>query len=144
MKINFVLVLSLLLICSCTQESSLETTEEQVMRQGLPVVVQRAEFDRLVASNIVLLKQMPISDFTDRQQVELMRLSNTIGFHHNRFHSGQYQQLEALLKQKDYYKKIIEVYPNWIPSRGMGFYFTQLKMELGGTPRSSSLYEVID
>ncbi|SFD24031.1 hypothetical protein SAMN05518672_1011206 [Chitinophaga sp. CF118] len=41
-----------------------------------------------------------------------------------------------------YTKDIITVYKEWIPNRGMGFYFPKLQMELYGTPMLYAIYNV--
>jgi hypothetical protein len=33
---------------------------------------------------------------------------------------------------------------DWIPNRGMGYYFQRLQIELLGTPHSYSMYTIIE
>jgi hypothetical protein len=45
-------------------------------------------------------------------------------------------------RKVNYERDIVKVYTKWIPNKGMGFYFPQLKMELYGTPMPYAIFEV--
>jgi hypothetical protein len=64
------------------------------------------------------------------------------GFFQKRFTGWNYQKLVRISDEKEYARNIIKIYPNWIPNRGMGYYFPKLKMELYGTPRRYALFNV--
>ena len=66
---------------------------------------------------------------------------NTIMMRH--FNGDQYERLTEAAKKMNYIKDIIKIYPDWVPNRGMGFYFQKLKMELYGTPRAYAIFEVL-
>jgi hypothetical protein len=57
------------------------------------------------------------------------------------FKSGIYSEFMKLVKEKDY-EKDVSIYYDWIPNRGIGFYFQKLQIELGGTPRIFSRYTI--
>jgi hypothetical protein len=60
------------------------------------------------------------------------------------FIGGRYRELETVERKVNYGKDIVKVYPNWIPNRGMGYYFPKLKMELYGTPYRYAIFNVVE
>jgi len=62
----------------------------------------------------------------------------------NKLQGGRYSKLKKAAEDKNYTKDITNVFPNWIPNRGMGFYFPKLKMELYGTPRPCAWFNVTE
>lgn len=109
--------------------------------------ISMAEFDYLVNSSILLLETKELADISDDQHIAIMMCLNTIFMARNsdlsrRFVGGPYEKLKTVADEKKYDSEIIKVYPNWIPNRGMGFYFPDLKMELYGTPGLYAWYQV--
>lgn len=105
------------------------------------------EFDKLVNRSIELLEAKELKDISDDQHVDIIMCLNTIFMARDtklklRFTSGNYEKLEKVADEVHYDSDIITVYPNWIPNRGMGFYFPDLEMELYGTPRQYAWYQV--
>lgn len=98
------------------------------------------EFDAKVDSCIIYLTDKRLKDISDEQHIEIMMCLNTIFMRD--FKSGHYDELRQVSEQKKYTTDIVKVYPKWIPNRGMGFYFPELKMELYGTPMPYSIYDV--
>lgn len=110
-------------------------------------VISQLEFDNFVDSAIDALTTQALSEISDEGHTNIMMCLNTVFMAHDtafqkRFVSGRYQRLEALAEEKQYTTDIVNVYPEWIPNRGMGFYFPKLGMELYGTPMLYAWYQV--
>ena len=98
------------------------------------------EFDKQIDDCISWLQTKQLSDISDKQHVQIMMCLNTIFMRD--FKGGHYEQLKNLSEDKKYTTDIIKVYTEWIPNRGMGFYFPNLQMELYGTPMLYAIYNV--
>jgi hypothetical protein len=110
-------------------------------------VITEIEFDILVDSSIYLLTTHDLSDISDDDHKNIMMCLNTIFMASDsslqrRFVSGRYKRLEAVAEKNNYTDNIIKIYPEWLPNRGMGFYFPKLDMELYGTPRLYAWFQV--
>lgn len=110
-------------------------------------VISQLEFDKLVDSAIDALTTKSLSEISDAGHTNIMMCLNTLFMAHDtsfqkRFASGRYQRLEAVAEEKKYTTNVIKVYPDWVPNRGMGFYFPKLGMELYGTPMLYAWYQV--
>jgi hypothetical protein len=104
-------------------------------------------FNQLVDKSIQALQSKPISQIPDSDQVSIMMCLNTIAMNQNaprnlQLSAPNHQKLIKLSEEKAYTREITKVYPNWVPNRGMGFYFPKLKMELYGTPRLYAVFHV--
>ncbi len=62
----------------------------------------------------------------------------------NKLKDRRYENLTKAADAKNYTKNIIKVFPEWIPNRGLGFYFPKLKMELYGTPHLYAWFNVTE
>ena len=60
----------------------------------------------------------------------------------SRLRDKKFQSLEKYMSSPEYVKKMLKVFPKWIPNKGMGIYFTALKVEFGGSPCRWSVYEI--
>jgi len=98
------------------------------------------EFDKQIDDCISWLQTKQISDISDEQHMQIMMCLNTILMRD--FKGGHYEQLNKVSEEKNYTKDIIKIYTEWIPNRGMGFYFPKLQMELYGTPMLYAIYNV--
>ena len=111
------------------------------------IYIDKSYFDVLVDSSIHLLNTTQLDSITDAQHRKIMMCVNTISMAwdstlQNRFVGGRYQTLEQALQQADYLRNIVLVYPEWVPNRGMGYYFPKIRMELYGTPSLYSWFQV--
>lgn len=109
--------------------------------------ISKSDFDSLVDNSISLLKTKKLKKITDQEHIDIMYCLNTIfvlGTMDIQFREGRYSDLEALERQTEYSKKIINVYTDWTFNKGMGWYFPKLKMELYGTPSIASVYQIVD
>ena len=98
------------------------------------------EFDKQIDDCISWFQTKQLSDISDGQHVQIMMCLNTIFMRH--FKGGHYEQLKQISEDKNYTRDIIKVYSEWVPNRGMGFYFPKLQMELYGTPMRYAIYNV--
>ena len=110
------------------------------------IIVTKQEFDLIIESCISILTthRYPIHITEKESHIAIIRAINTITFNFNRdssFKSGIYTDFMKLIKDKDYEKEMATYY-DWIESRGLGFYFQELQIELGGTPHLYSLYTI--
>lgn len=99
-----------------------------------------SQFDEIVDNSIELLQTKKLSEISDHDHINIMMALNTIFMRD--FKGGHYEQLKVLADKK-YVREIIKVYKEWIPNRGMGYYFPKLKMELYGTPQLYAIFDVI-
>ena len=102
--------------------------------------ISQKDFDLLIDNCITLLQTKKLNAISDEQHIQIMMCLNTIFM--RRLKAGHYDELEKISEETKYTRDIIKVYPNWVPNRGMGFYFPQLKMELYGTPSRYAIYDI--
>jgi hypothetical protein len=106
------------------------------------IVVTRQQFDTIVQHCTSLLMTSRNVEIKDSDHINIIRLINTIDMSQDTsLKSGIYTEFMNLVKDKDYEKEI-SIYYDWIPNRGMGFYFQKLQVELGGTPHLYSRFTI--
>jgi len=106
------------------------------------IVVTRQQFDTIVQHCTSLLKTRRNFEMEDADHIKIIRLINTINMSQDvSLKSGIYAEFMKLLQDKEYEKEI-STYYDWIPNKGMGFYFQKLQVELGGTPHLYSRYTI--
>lgn len=105
-------------------------------------MISKKGFDSLVDQSITLFENKTLEDISDEEHIEIMLCLNTIFMRD--FENGRYEKLELVVSKKEYIKNITKRYPEWIPNRGMGFYFPKLQMELYGTPSPYAIFDVIE
>lgn len=104
------------------------------------VIVSKQQFDTMVGFYISYLNTHDIFEIQDTDHVKIIRIINTINMAQDSlFKTGIYTNFIKCVQSKDY-EKITLLYQNWIPNKGMGFYFQKLQVELGGTPGLYSRY----
>lgn len=104
------------------------------------VILSKAQFDTIVRDCIALLETHPTIQLKDKDNSTIIRLINTINM--NRYYLDKneiYAKFIEVVKSKGY-EKDIAIYYDWVPNRGMGYYFQKLQIELGGTPHLYSQY----
>jgi hypothetical protein len=106
------------------------------------IVLTKQQFDTIVVNCNLLLTKLRIINIKDSDHLQIIRLINTINISQDRlFKDGIYADFMKLVTEKEYEKEV-SIYYEWIPSRGMGFYFQKLQIELGGTPHFYSTFTV--
>ena len=141
MKPLFLLLSLLFSFTSCTNNESVQNhAVKQELNRDISPTISKKEFDALIDVSISLLKTKTLQAITDEEHIRIMLCLNTIFMRD--YKNGRYEKLRAIAEKKDYSTKIINHYPQWIPNRGMGFYFPKLKMELYGTPSPSAIFDV--
>lgn len=113
------------------------------------VIITHEEFDKILDSCIHFIQTKDMMKMSDREHTMVILCQNTIWFTRNesnqrRFVGSKYEELNLVMENKKYYQKIVKVYKDWIPSRGMGHYFPKLNIELGGTPHGYPYYTVLN
>lgn len=111
-----------------------------ILSRDSSITISLADFDKEIDYCISLLKTKKLTDIHDDQHIQIMYCLNTIFV--RRFEGGHYVELQNLAETKHYSRDIITVYKDWIPNRGMGYYFPKLNMELLGTPSLYAVYTV--
>jgi hypothetical protein len=105
-------------------------------------VVSKKQLEMMVYSSTTILKNKRLSEITDEENIQIIRLLNTLRMSRDSYlKSGVYAKFINETKKNNFVKEISSYY-DWIPSRGMGFYFQKLQVELGGTPHFYSRYTV--
>ena len=141
-----------------------QTTERQVLNRDSSQTILLEEFDQRVDRATMLLKTKKLSAISDSDHVNIMMCWNTIFMagvksgeryvrfngekftlpnYKKRFSGGRYAKLEKMIDKIEYTTNLSRIYPDWLPSRGMGVFFVKLQMSMMGTPEPYSLFEVI-
>jgi hypothetical protein len=101
-----------------------------------------AELDSLVETAIHQLKNTTIWLISDAENLNIIRLLNTIyGSSDKRLTTGVYAEFRQLIFEKNYIEEIRKVY-DWTIGTGMGFLILKLQVELGGSPNWYSIYVI--
>ncbi len=106
------------------------------------VTITRNIFDRQIEHATESMKT-EVLYLTKTELIQIIRCYNTIEFNKDIYSDSIYQQFKDTFISIAWDKKICKYYDN-VPSRGMGFYFYQLQVELLGTPHQWSKYQVIE
>jgi hypothetical protein len=127
--------------------------------------ISLTEFNSRIDRAIELLETKQISEISDIDQISIIKCLNTVfmippkefkpvadsikdiykrSSAFQRFSGGRYEALQRLADEKQYDRNLTKKYPDFIPDRGMGFYFKKLQIELYGTPHHMSMYNVTE
>ncbi|ULQ57134.1 hypothetical protein KJS94_02845 [Flavihumibacter rivuli] len=102
----------------------------------------KKQFELKVNESTAILKKKRLAEITDEENFQIIRLINTIRMSQDSLHiTGIYADFIKAVEKTGYEKEIASFY-DWIPNRGMGFYFQKLQVELGGTPHPYSRYTI--
>ena len=134
-KLNLLVILFLFTV----YDSSGQTDSIKINVSSSKVIFEKI-FDNLIDSCINLLQPKELNQISDNGHIYIMMCFNTTII--PKYKNDRYKRLTDLLEEKDYWRKIVTIYPDWIPSRGMGYYFLKLKMEFGGTPRPYAYFKI--
>ncbi|MFM1999372.1 MAG: hypothetical protein RL204_1319 [Bacteroidota bacterium] len=105
-------------------------------------IVNQAQLERLVSQSIIILDTKSNLVITDDENIQIIRLINTIRMNQDSlFKSGVYLDFMEDVEKMNYEREISIRY-DWIPNRGMGYYFQKLQVELGGSPHLYSTYVI--
>ena len=128
--------------------------QEKSQDRNVSKSISKKKFDNLVDSSIKLLKTKLITNISDSENIQIIMCLNTIlsahyktekRFGEKKFQDGRYKELTDLESSKKYGQILAtKIYKDWVPNRGMGFYYKKIKMELYGTPMPYSYYYVIE
>ena len=56
------------------------------------------------------------------------------------FNLPNYREFGSLVDNTGYEKKLLDLFPDWLHSRGMGYYIPELQVEIYGTPHLRSYF----
>ena len=90
--------------------------------------ITRKELDASVEASINALKTKSFEQITDIEHRTIIRLINTIPV--QALAGNNYEELEEIVVSKDYAVKMTTKY-KWVYSKGLGFYFLELGIDLG-------------
>ena len=102
--------------------------------------MEQNDFLGLVERVTKLLQTTPVNEIPDEEHVIIIRCLNTISIHELK--APACLKLETVAEELSYSNKLIEKFTDWIPNRGMGYYFPSLHIELHGTPGPGSYYHI--
>jgi hypothetical protein len=105
--------------------------------------ITQKQFENITVKYTRLLKTKKLSQISDNDHTEIIRLYNTtlkasekslenilFAYFINAFYTANYET------------EIIKLYPDYTDSFGKGHYFTKLKIELGGLLHKRSFYTI--
>lgn len=101
------------------------------------------EFEKIVIESLKLLENKKLKSIKISDHQKMIRAYNTIWIDRvkdARLNSKNIKSLEKIMGNREYIRKVVKVFPKWVPNRGMGIYFDALNIELGGAPCSWSRY----
>jgi hypothetical protein len=105
-------------------------------------VLTKKQFELKVNESTAILNNKRLAEIADEENIQIIRLINTIRMSQDSLHkTGIYADFIKAVEKTGYEKEIASFY-DWIPNRGMGFYFQKLQVELGGTPHLYSRYTI--
>lgn len=101
------------------------------------------DFEKIATESLKLLENKNLGSIKISEHQIMIRVYNTILTHQKndkKLNSKKIKSLERIMSDREYIKKMLKVFPKWVPNRGMGIYFNALNIELGGAPCSWSRY----
>jgi triacylglycerol esterase/lipase EstA (alpha/beta hydrolase family) len=101
--------------------------------------INKKDFDALVESSINLFKNKNFEQMTDIENRNIIRAINTITVQELR--GDMYDELEEMINTKDYAVKMTTKY-KWTYSKGMGFNFLELGIELDGSKSDDNIFAI--
>lgn len=158
----------LILLFSLLYLKSFGQTKQSKFNRDSSKTITLVEFNQRVNRGIFLLKTKTLSTISDTDHISMMMCYNTIFMtslkEHGekiselqngdakiiayqlkqRFSGGQYDKLFNMMDNRLYFDEIRKLYPKWIPNRGMGMYFPEIQMEIGGTPMRYAIFTVTE
>jgi hypothetical protein len=113
-----------------------------------PIFVTKKQFDSIVIRSTTLLKTKKLNEISDSGHTDIIRVYNTILFKwimNDKKLSGIYYDFFYWADHETgYTHNITKVRDDWTLSRGLGYYFKKLNVELTGTPFLRSMFEITD
>jgi len=124
----------------CYGQKPSQAIVKSVINQDSAFTISKEKFDSVIDGAIYLLETKKLKAISDTQHITIMRCFNTLSLLHKKFTGGRYDKLRAF--SDGYAKDIINVYREWGPNRGFGYYFVKLRMELYGCPSPYATFNV--
>lgn len=115
----------------------------------LQIIITKKQFDSIIDMTLRRLQDNSITSLTETENSNIIRLLNTSFMYpltslrdSTIFQSAPYIALMNMLEKKDYLNTLLKENYDWVISRGMGYYFPKLKLELYGTPYLRSYFDI--
>ena len=129
----------------CFSVVALGQSKQLKMKCDSVFTINYGNFSKIVDESLKLLEKKKLELIKISEHQKMIRAYNTIWITQNndsRLKASKFQSLEKLMGNPEYIRKMLKVFPKWVPNRGMGIYFNALNVELGGTPCSWSIYKI--
>ena len=122
--------------CQLTYPSLSDTLPE---KSDTSLVITIKEFNSTIDMLIKLLRTKKTTSFTDLEHRQIILCINT-----PKSNEGHFQEFSNLIINTNYCSSLLMIYPDWLPSLGLGYYFPELKIGLGGAPNPKYRYRVLN
>ena len=110
------------------------------------IIITKTQLDSITLRCTTLLSEKDLNLLTERDHTDILRLANSGLMVPLRdtsiFQTQEYSKFLKLLDMTQYIKTLKKLYPDWVYSRGMGYYFPKLQLEYYGTPHLRSFFLV--
>jgi hypothetical protein len=146
-NISIVLFVFSLAFTATAQRNRIHEMGKVQLNWDSTIILAPKQFDSLVNKSISVLKTQKLVAIKDKDHIDIIRLYNTSFMAPPNLYTMcdtmALKKFNQLLSETKYLENITKIYPDWIPSRGMGFYISKLQIEFGGTPHGRSYFSVI-
>lgn len=107
--------------------------------------ITQKQFETITIKYTRLLKTKKLSQISDNDNIEIIRLYNTtLKASERSLENILFAEFIIAFYTVNYDTEIIKLYPDYTESVGKGRYFTKLKIELGGLLHKRSFYVIKD
>ena len=110
------------------------------------ITITKKQLDSITLKCTNLFYNTDVNKFTSSEHTLILRLLNSglmVPLKDTTFfQTREYSQFLKLVDSSKYINKLLKLYPDNLISRGMGYYFPELKVEYYGTPHLRSYFYV--
>lgn len=119
-------------------------SQNKVPDQKIQETISKEMFLDLVNQSIKLLENKKLDEIKDFEHIQIIMCINTIKILKSKLEKETIcEKLLKLEEEKDYGNQLSKnIYTDCIPNRGMGFYYTKIKIELNGAPSKFAWYNL--
>jgi hypothetical protein len=125
---------------------SLAPVSDSSINWDSTITITKKQFDSITLKCTNLFYGTNVNKFTGNEHSLILRLLNsglmTPLKDTSLFQTKAYAQFLKLVDSTKYINKLLKIYPDNLISRGMGYYFPELKVEYYGTPHLRSFFYV--
>lgn len=110
------------------------------------ITISKKEFESILLKCTGLFYHNSVEKFSASEHSLILRLLNTALMAPLRdtaiFQSKEYVEFRSVVDSARYADKLLALFPNYFISRGMSFYFPELRVEYLGTPHLRSYFDI--